>query len=328
MNISMNAPLDAAMTARISAALTPSAEARRVTILLSTYNGARYLAEQLASLQAQRYDNWRLLWRDDGSSDATVAMMRDFTVSMGPERCVELEDSGPHYGAAESFLRLLNAAAAEPFIAFADQDDVWLPDKLQNAVMQIEAAGAGPVLYCARQFLVNHALRNHRLSAAHRPTGFPACLTQNIANGNTVVMNRQAACLVASIKAPAATVHDWWSYIVVSAYGGTVIFDPEPQVLYRLHKHNMIGRAQPLPGRAMAALQRGPYVFMTTMRHHASALAAARAMLPPATRADLALVETALAGSARSRLGALRCPRFRRGSRLENLLFRYWFMTG
>lgn len=328
MNISMNAPLDAAMTARISAAMTPAAAARRVTVLLSTYNGVRYLAEQLASLRAQSYDNWRLVWRDDGSSDATVAMMRDFTAAMGPERCVELQDSGPHYGAAESFLKLLHEAAAEPFIAFADQDDVWLPDKLQNAVMQIEAAGAGPVLYCARQFLVNHALRNHRLSAAHRPTGFPACLTQNIANGNTVVMNRDAACLVASITAPEATVHDWWSYIVVSAYGGTVIFDPEPQVLYRLHKHNMIGRAQPLPGRAMAALQRGPYVFMTTMRRHASALAAARAMLPAATRADLALVETALAGSARSRLGALRCPRFRRGSRLENLLFRYWFMTG
>jgi glycosyltransferase involved in cell wall biosynthesis len=328
MNVSMNAQLDAGMTARISEALTPAPAAQRVTILLSTYNGARYLAEQLASLRAQRYDHWRLVWRDDGSSDATVVLMREFTEAMGPQRCVELQDSGPHYGAAASFLKLLHAAMAEPFIAFADQDDVWLPDKLQNAVRQIEAAGPGPVLYCARQFLVNHALRNHRLSAPHRPTGFPACLTQNIANGNTVVMNSQAACLVASIVPPAATVHDWWSYIVVSAYGGTVIFDPEPQVLYRLHKHNMIGRAQPLPGRALAALQRGPYVFMTTMRRHASALAAAGMMLPAATRADLALVETALAGSARSRLGALRCPRFRRGSRLENLLFRYWFMTG
>lgn len=302
--------------------------ARRVTILLSTFNGARYLPEQLASLRAQSWQDWQLLWRDDGSSDATVAMMRGFAAEMGPDQVLELDDSGPHYGAAPSFLLLLKQAAGAPFVAFADQDDVWLPDKLSHAVEKIEAADAGPVLYCARQFLVNHALRNHRLSAVHEATGFPACLTQNIANGNTVVMNREAAALVVSLQAPVATVHDWWSYIVVSACGGTVIFDPEPQVLYRLHKHNTIGRAQLMPARALAALQRGPYIFMTTMRRHASALAAANRLLPPASRADLALVEAALAGSLSSRVGALRCPRFRRGSRLENLLFRYWFMTG
>lgn len=301
---------------------------RRVTILLSTYNGERYLPEQLASLRAQSWQDWRLIWRDDGSSDGTVAIMREFAAAMGTEQVVELGDSGPHYGAAPSFLLLLSQAADAPFVAFADQDDVWLPDKLTHAVAAIEAAAAGPVLYCARQFLVNHELRNHRLSAVHEATGFPACLTQNIANGNTVVMNQEAAALVVSLQAPVATVHDWWSYIVVSACGGTVIFDPEPQVLYRLHKHNSIGRAQLMPGRALAALQRGPYIFMTTMRRHASALAAGNRLLPPATRADLALVEAALAGSLASRLGALRCPRFRRGSRLENLLFRYWFMTG
>jgi glycosyltransferase involved in cell wall biosynthesis len=301
---------------------------QRVTILLSTFNGERYLAEQLASLRAQSWQDWRLLWRDDGSSDGTVAVMRNFAATMGSMQVLEVADSGPHYGAAASFLLLLKEALGEAFVAFADQDDVWLPDKLRNAVEKIEAAGTGPVLYCARQFLVNHALRNHRLSAVHQATGFPACLTQNIANGNTVVMNQEAATLVASLQAPLATVHDWWSYIVVSACGGIVIFDPEPQVLYRLHKHNTIGRAQMMPARALAALQRGPYIFMTTMRRHAGALAAANILLPPATRADLALVEAALAGSMTSRVGALRCPRFRRASRLENLLFRYWFMTG
>jgi hypothetical protein len=327
MNVSMNAPLNPGHE-KMSAALAAGVSGQRVTILLSTYNGERYLAEQLASLKAQSYDNWRLLWRDDGSADTTVAMMRAFSDEMGSQRCAELQDSGPHYGAAHSFLALLRAAAAEPFIAFADQDDVWLPDKLRNAVAKLGGAGADPVLYCARQFLVNHALRNHRLSVAHQPAGFPACLTQNIANGNTVVMNAAAAALVVSVAAPVATVHDWWSYIVVSAFGGKVIFDPEPQVLYRLHKHNMIGRARPMPARALAALQRGPYVFMTTMRRHASALGQAGVAWPPATRADLALVEAALAGGLASRLGALRSPNFKRGSRLENLLFRYWFMTG
>ncbi|HQU05603.1 MAG TPA: hypothetical protein PLT25_12915 [Acidocella sp.] len=107
-----------------------------------------------------------------------------------------------------------------------------------------------------------------------------------------------------------------------------MIFDPEPQVLYRLHKENLIGRAQPVRERAWAAIKRGPYVFMTTMRRHAQALDATCLPLTPAARADLNLVEQALRGSVTHRVGALRCPRFKRNSRLENILFRFWFMTG
>ncbi|HQU05602.1 MAG TPA: glycosyltransferase [Acidocella sp.] len=186
-----------------------------VTILLSTFNGEKYLAEQLASIVAQRFANWQILWRDDGSSDNTVVLMRSFADQIGHDRVVEHSDSGHHYGAAPSFLCLLRAAAHNPIIAFADQDDVWLPDKLTKAVRQIKAAGEVPALYCARQFLVDQHLRGHRLSALHVDKGFPACLVQNIANGNTLVMNKAAASMVAAVPAPQATVHDWWSYIVV-----------------------------------------------------------------------------------------------------------------
>ena len=80
---------------------------------------------------------------------------------------------------------------------------------------------------------------------------------------------------------PEGTVHDWWSYIVVSACGGIVFYDPEPRVLYRLHKNNLIGSARPLPARAIAAMQRGPEIFMTMMRRHVEALAAQPERLAP-----------------------------------------------
>jgi glycosyltransferase involved in cell wall biosynthesis len=300
-----------------------------VTILLSTFNGEKYLAAQLESFLRQDFDDWRLLWRDDGSHDRTVEMMRDFAASQRPGRCVESRTSGPHFGAAPSFLLLLAEARREPIIAFADQDDVWLPGKLKRAAARIEAAGDRPALYCAQQFMVDEELRGNRKSAAHiNPPGFPSSLTQNIANGNTLVMNRAACELVTAIPGPEGTVHDWWSYIVVSACGGDVAFDAEPQVLYRLHKNNLIAASPSTTRRAIAALERGPGIFMTMMRRHAETLSRHESLLTPSARDDLATIRAGLNGPWRPRLAALRNPRFRRRTALENLLFAYWFMTG
>lgn len=299
-----------------------------VAILLSTYNGARFLTAQLDSFLTQSYPNWVLVWRDDGSSDGSVAVVREFAARTGAGRCVESVSSGPHLGAAHSFLTLLSECQGYELIAFADQDDVWLPEKLQHAVQRIGQEGEQAVLYCARQLLVDAELQGAKLSAAHgNPLGFPACLTQNIANGNTLVMNQAAAALVVNMGQPEGTIHDWWSYIVVSACGGKVIFDERPQVLYRLHKANLIGKARPLPLRALAALRRGPGVYMTMMRRHADALAAHAGLLPPQTRRSLKRIQAALDGGVLPRLKALSCPRLRRSTKLENLLFAYWFIS-
>ncbi|MDD2795098.1 glycosyltransferase [Acidocella sp.] len=298
-----------------------------VTILLSTYNGEAFLQAQLESFTTQRYTNWALLWRDDGSNDATLPIMRAFTAA-NPGRCMEAASSGPHLGATESFLTLLCESHGAEMVAFSDQDDVWLAGKLQHAVESLRPAGREPALYCARQYLVDAALRGTKLSALHANTpGFPASLTQNIANGNTLVMNAPAATLVAGLDRPEGTVHDWWSYIVVSACGGRIIFDPRPQVLYRLHKNNLIGSSRPLPARALAAIRRGPKIFMTMMHRHADILATGASHLTPQARHDLKSIQSALQGGLAARLAALRCTRFRRRTLLENLLFSLWFIT-
>jgi hypothetical protein len=299
-----------------------------VAILLSTFNGEEFLHAQLNSFLAQTHERWVLHWRDDGSTDRTVNIMHEFAMRAGPDRCVESPSSGPHLGVAASFLTLLRESIGAMAVAFADQDDVWLPEKLHCALELLTPAGEAPALYCARQYLVDGTLRGAKLSARYEGTaGFPACLTQNIANGNTLVMNAPAAALVATSGEPEGTVHDWWSYIIVSACGGRILFDDRPQVLYRLHKGNLIGRAHPLYARAMAAMQRGPVVYMTMMQRHADALTAQAARLTPEARQDLVLVRRGLYGGLANRLSALRCRRFRRRTVLENLLFRFWFLT-
>ncbi len=307
--------------------MSQASAAGPVHILLSTYNGAAFLPAQLRSFTTQDDPNWVLHWRDDGSSDDTAAIMRAFAATCPPGRCVESPGSGPHLGATTSFLTLLAENIEASAVAFADQDDVWLPQKLKRAAAALRQAGDKPMLYCARQWLVDAQLQNRRLSVAHgKAPGFPACLTQNIANGNTLVMNQAAVRLVTAVPAPEGTVHDWWSYIVVSACGGQVVFDDEPTVLYRLHKKNLIGAARPLPGRALAALQRGPAIFMTMMRRHADTLAAAPHLLSPEARQSLRVIRSGLHGGMRSRARALLCEGFRRRTWLENILFGYWFL--
>jgi glycosyltransferase involved in cell wall biosynthesis len=305
----------------------PAPERPVITLLLSTFNGERFLLAQLNSFLAQTYTDWILYWRDDGSNDGTLAIMRDFATRVGAERCIESPSSGPHLGASLSFFTLLAECASAEIIAFADQDDVWLPEKLRRAAEYLAAAGNRAALYCARQIRVDEALRGSKLSVAYNPPGFPASLTQNIANGNTVVMNAAATALVVTMGRPEGTVHDWWSYIVVSACGGTIIFDKQPQVLYRLHYNNLIGSARPFPARAIAAIRRGPAIFMTIMRRHTDTLAAQANRLTPQARQDLKLVQSALHGGFLLRLAALRCRRFRRHTMLENFLFGYWFLT-
>lgn len=310
-------------------AAAASATPARVVILLSTYNGAAFLPEQLESFVAQTLPGWVLYWRDDGSTDNTIEILRDFAAGAGQGRCLEAENSGEHLGVCGSFLSLLRTAPEAEAVAFSDQDDVWLPGKLDRALTALDGAGTRPVLYCARQYLVDKTLHGVKLSPPlGRAPEFPACLTQNVATGNTVVLNAAAAACVAAAGCPRDTIHDWWSFIVVSACDGKLIFDDQPQVLYRLHGRNLIGRKkQPLLTRAWAAVRRGPMIYMTMMRRHVEALLTQTCPLSPSALADLRLIQAGLQGGLHERVAALRCRHFRRRTVLENVLFFYWFLT-
>lgn len=311
----------------------PGSGGQHVAILLSTYNGAAFLPAQLASFRAQTYAAWSLHWRDDGSRDATCAILRDFTQA-GPQPCAELVDGRGNLGAAGSFLALLGAVASglgeAELVAFSDQDDVWLPEKLARAVAALANADPlQPALYCARQRLVDGDLRDIGPSPVQvPPAGFAAALIQNLAAGCTIVMNRTAALRITASRPPPGTLHDWWSYIVVMAAGGRFVQDAEPVILYRQHGGNLVGAPSNLLRRAVAAARRGPAQFMDLLRAHVAALREQPELLTPAAGRDVARLSAALQGGAWARLRALGLPGLRRQTWPETWTFRLWFLLG
>ncbi len=290
------------------------------------------MQEQLDSLLTQTHGAWVLFWRDDGSTDGTLGLLRAFAAGPGRGRCVQVGESA-RLGATPSFLLVLRAALAGAFdaFAFADQDDVWLPGKLARAIGALSRAEADrPVLYCARQVFVDEKLSPIGLSCRlRREPGFPAALTQNIATGCTMLMNRQAALLVAESRPPSAALHDWWAYVLVAGAGGAVLADDTPAVLYRQHGRNLVGAPKSMWRRAIAASKRGPAVFMNVFRQQVRALAEQPHLLSGPSRDQVQILAAALRGSKLDRLRVLRgVAGLHRQTWLETLIFRTWFLLG
>lgn len=212
-----------------------------VAILLATHNGARFIDEQLASIAAQSHRNWSLWVGDDGSTDATVDRIMAFRRAH-PDRIIHLR-RGPERGSTANFLSLIcDTSIHADYAAFCDQDDVWLPGKLSRALDMI-GSGDGPALYGARTILTDAQLRVTGLSPDFRkPPCFGNALVQNMAGGNTMVMNAAARDLILRAGQHIGPVcHDWWAYQIVTGAGGRFIFDRRPALLYRQHGGNLIG---------------------------------------------------------------------------------------
>jgi len=218
-------------------------ETPHIAILLATYNGDRFLTEQLDSIAAQSYRNWSLWISDDGSSDQTRACVAAFQ-NRHPDRQITILD-GPRKGSFVNFFGLIRRPEIQAdLFALADQDDVWLPEKLARAVAALSpVAPDQPALYGSRTIIVDASLRKTGLSPLFRSApSFDNALVQSIAGGNTMVFNA-ATRKLARACAPeiVAVTHDWWLYLLVSGAGGTVVYDPLPGLLYRQHADNLIG---------------------------------------------------------------------------------------
>ena len=214
-----------------------------VLILLCTCQGATYLAAQLASIAHQHYPHWVLYGSDDVSSDDTLTVLRSFAEQVGDQR-VNI-GHGPGQGSTANFLHLTRAVAGQArYYAWCDQDDVWEADKLQRAVAWLDQQPPdSPLLYCGRTRLIDGQDKVIGFSPMFtRPPCFRNALAQNIAGGNTMVFNEAACRLITAIPADVSVpLHDWWAYLVVTACGGIVKYDPWPGVRYRQHGANQVG---------------------------------------------------------------------------------------
>ena len=216
-----------------------------IHVLLATFNGARYLPQQGASIEAQEGVAVVLHVADDGSGDATLTLLQELASQpRGAVRAVQWLDAAPRRSATRSFLMLV-ADGAPPPGGKVRQDDVWLPGKLAaaHAVLALRSRrpSCRPSMAC-RTLAVDDEDRDGGLSPLFvRPPSFRNAVTQNIMGGNTMLMNRAAAQLVAASVELEVVSHDWLTYQLVSGADGFIHYDPRPFVRYRQHDENVIG---------------------------------------------------------------------------------------
>lgn len=229
--------------------MTKQVETGNLVILLAVMNGAEYLQAQLESFTAQTFTDWQLFVGEDGSTDDSLRILEDYKKqALTRGNTVEIV-KGPRAGTSSAhFLSLLERAPKAKWVAFSDQDDVWLPEKLARAVAALQPLDPEqPTLYCSPTWVTDTNLGNRVLSRLYtRPFGFRNALLQNIAAGNTIVLNRAAADLARraapyAMHPPGVQGHDWWLYQLITGAGGRVIQDDRPTLYYRQHGRNLVG---------------------------------------------------------------------------------------
>nr|WP_254368079.1 glycosyltransferase [Paracoccus sp. Z118] len=265
--------------------------------MLASFDGGRFIGAQLDSLAAQGWPDWRLVVSDDGSSDGTRDIVGEFA-RRHPDRDIRLVD-GPRQGATRNFLSLLEQAAPDEWIAFCDQDDAWLPQRLERGLRMIGAA-SGPAATSSRTLICDDALRPVTPAPLfRRPPAFRNALVQACLPGNTFLANPQAAALLRGGAAAAAQAgvisHDWWAYQLLTGAGALVVRDPEPTVLYRQHHGNVMGRNDTLRARLARIAMLGSGDYGGWLQANIRALQGARGLLTPENAALLDCFEAALA---------------------------------
>ena len=220
----------------------------RIEILLPTYNSEHFLKEQINSILSQSYTNWNLLVRDDDSSDQTVHILNNYQNAY-PDKISIIKSVGKRLGPKTSFETLLANCSAE-YIMFCDQDDVWLPHKIEESLARIQqlerknpdkAALVFSDLEVVDEQLatINPSFWNYSKVDPENVYNAYKLLINNPAPGCTFIMNRKVKPLVLPFPEQ-ARMHDWWIILKV-AESGVIDYLKKPSLLYRQHKKNIVG---------------------------------------------------------------------------------------
>jgi len=211
-----------------------------IKVLLSSYNGEKYIEEQLDSILAQKCSaDIEILVRDDGSKDST-----DNILDRYQEKGLLKWYKGENLRCARSFWDLMLNSGDADYYAFCDQDDFWMNDKLESAINMLGREDNNiPLLYSGNFIAVDKELKAiKKVDKGMKNTGFGNSLIKSLSPGCTFVFNKKA-CEIMRMYTGELDIHDWVAHKIVAAFG-KVVYDPEPHMLYRQHGNNVIGVAK------------------------------------------------------------------------------------
>lgn len=209
----------------------------KVAVLLATYNGEKYLEEQIESLRKQKNVEVSILVRDDCSTDDTIKILKKYE-----KNNILKWYTGEHLNVCNGFLNLISNAPDADYYAFCDQDDVWDENKLEVAIRELKKMDSKkPALYYSSLRLVDENLKflsNHILNI--RRNNMTSYVISNIA-GCTAVFNRTLLKKVRQYNPEYILMHDGWIYKICVALGGSIYVDETPHISYRQHNNNVVG---------------------------------------------------------------------------------------
>lgn len=210
-------------------------ELPKVTVLLTTFNGVRFLEEQLTSLFGQQGVEIEIMVNDDGSTDGTMEILdkwkaKGFNISVSQRRGL---------GPTRAFLALLQSCDEKKFVAFCDQDDVWVENKL--ALQLRSLVDSTPMMStCLRLYIDETGNVVGKSKNLRNPPSFLNSTFENIAPGNTILLNNAAIKVINKLQNPPIFHYDSWIYLLISTFG-KVVFEPSHFVKYRIHSNNSVG---------------------------------------------------------------------------------------
>ncbi|MCQ4035373.1 glycosyltransferase family 2 protein [Kaistella montana] len=219
-----------------------------VTILLATYNSSKFLREQLDSLFQQTFREWTLVIRDDGSSDETIAIIKEFQQKF--PNILLLEDTNKNIGASKSFMRLLEKTDSSYYF-FCDHDDIWLPNKVKDSLDLMKKTELGnmmkPVIIHSDLKVVDKNL-NIISNSFWKSSGIKPNYLENknliqvfnCVTGCTMLFNKTVKEIAFPYPA-SIPMHDWWLAIVTLRNNGIIRHIDQPTILYRQHGSNEVG---------------------------------------------------------------------------------------
>lgn len=221
-----------------------------IAILMATFNGAKYIREQIDSILSQTYPDWTLYVRDDGSTDETLSIVKEYVRLYTSIKIIN--DDNLHKGPGDSFMWLLNEVQADYYM-FCDQDDVWLNNKLETSyerMMEEEKRSRyKPILVYSDAKIVDANLLEMSTSwyeyigKKGQKNDNRYFLIGNLALGCTIMINEKAKKVMFPYETY-SIMHDYWLALKVYANGGILAYIDSPLMLYRQHGKNALGAAK------------------------------------------------------------------------------------